>query len=494
MIQYVFIPKRNDRKNVHSKPCYSGRYKLDTMLKPVTVQLHTTDKRIAQEKLQAIVDDLQREEAGIVMPRAIRDAAVRPLREHLETFTADLQARGRSKKYVENVKNWITRLLNACGWEMAKDVTPHSFIAWRSGRSAASKTLNEHLNAINALLNWMQRTGLLLANPLLSVGKVETRGREKRIRRALTDDEVQRLLNVSPRRRVVYLTALLTGLRRAELKALRWGDVHLDAPRPFLSVRASTTKNHKAATLFLRDDLAHALRAQRPPEVSDAMRVFRKGVPRMRTYRADLVAAGIAYEDSQGRRADFHALRHTLATNLSRSGVAPRVAMELMRHSDMRLTAKTYTDAALLPIADALDKLPRYQVVQEELQATGTDGRVALKIDAQIDAQLGVRSGPVQSQPVAGADQAQGAQTLEFTGDSQQKSPVVASCQQAKTDDKSGRGRIRTYVGMKPTGLQPVPFGRSGTRPWLDPYLTLCRRICQRGFGVALVWSLWGGR
>lgn len=31
----------------------------------------------------------------------------------------------------------------------------------------------------------------------------------------------------------------------------------------------------------------------------------------------------------------------------------------------------------------------------------------------------------------------------------------------------NGRGRIRTCVGVKPTGLQPVPFGRSGTRPVL---------------------------
>ena len=29
-----------------------------------------------------------------------------------------------------------------------------------------------------------------------------------------------------------------------------------------------------------------------------------------------------------------------------------------MRHSDMRLTAKTYTDAGLLPVADAVLKLP----------------------------------------------------------------------------------------------------------------------------------------
>ena len=32
--------------------------------------------------------------------------------------------------------------------------------------------------------------------------------------------------------------------------------------------------------------------------------------------------------------------------------------MEIMRHSDMRLTSKTYTDAGLLPVADAVLELP----------------------------------------------------------------------------------------------------------------------------------------
>ena len=38
-------------------------------------------------------------------------------------------------------------------------------------------------------------------------------------------------------------------------------------------------------------------------------------------FRKDLAAAGISYLDAQGKRADFHALRHTLATNLARCGV-----------------------------------------------------------------------------------------------------------------------------------------------------------------------------
>jgi hypothetical protein len=36
----------------------------------------------------------------------------------------------------------------------------------------------------------------------------------------------------------------------------------------------------------------------------------------------------------------------------------PRVAMELMRHSDLRLTMKVYTDATCLPTTAAIDSLP----------------------------------------------------------------------------------------------------------------------------------------
>ena len=34
--------------------------------------------------------------------------------------------------------------------------------------------------------------------------------------------------------------------------------------------------------------------------------------------------------------------------------------MELMRHSDLRLTMKTYLDTSLLPIAAAVNALPSY--------------------------------------------------------------------------------------------------------------------------------------
>jgi integrase len=326
-----------------------------------------------------MVLEKEQEAQGIIAPRPLREAAQRPLVEHLRDFKADLKARGRSPMYVYNVTHSAAILMEACSWRLPRDVTPESFTAWRARqRDKAAKTLNEYLNSLCALLNWMHAQGRLLANPLACVGRVDTAGKQVRRRRALTDDEKARLLAAAGARKPVYLAALLTGLRRSELEALQWGDVHLDAPRPFLNVRASTTKNGKAAIQFLRDDLAAELRTLKPAGACEGLPVFADGVPSMPDFRADLAAAGIPETDGQGRRVDFHALRHTLCTDLQRSGVQPTVAMQVMRHSDLRLTSVVYTDATCLPTADAIDRLPRFDRQEPaEAVATGTDGTAA---------------------------------------------------------------------------------------------------------------------
>jgi hypothetical protein len=98
--------------------------------------------------------------------------------------------------------------------------------------------------------------------------------------------------------------------------------------------------------------------------------------------RIDLQAANIPYRDEEGRVADFHALRHSYITHLERSGVSPKLAQELARHSDIRLTMNVYTHARLHDLAGAVEGLPALlpAVPSREpnaLPATGTDGRVS---------------------------------------------------------------------------------------------------------------------
>jgi len=84
-----------------------------------------------------------------------------------------------------------------------------------------------------------------------------------------------------------------------------------------------------------------------------------------------------------GRKAVFHSFRHTFGTNLARGGVASRVAMALMRHSDRRLTDKIYTDENLLGTWAAFDSLPNYreqasQIASQILGATGQNVALAV--------------------------------------------------------------------------------------------------------------------
>jgi hypothetical protein len=47
-----------------------------------------------------------------------------------------------------------------------RDITADGFVTWRSVQPYAAKTLNDYLNAISALMNWLERMGRLVKNPL----------------------------------------------------------------------------------------------------------------------------------------------------------------------------------------------------------------------------------------------------------------------------------------------------------------------------------------
>jgi len=86
--------------------------------------------------------------------------------------------------------------------------------------------------------------------------------------------------------------------------------------------------------------------------------------------------SGASRSGSAGH-ADFHALRYTWNTFLQRNGIPQRFAMKLLRHSDIKLTSKVYTDETQLPIYDALKTLPRLMggCTQIRAQISGAEGQ-----------------------------------------------------------------------------------------------------------------------
>jgi integrase len=374
--------------NILYKPKGSRIWRWRFRLRPADkkiedVSLGTPDNQGAEAARAALLREKLQERAGFIPRKPMRDAAQRPLSEHLRDFLGDMRRRGKSQKYLANLEFRVGRLIAECCWRTSGAVSADSFQTWMRGHpELKDKTANDYLEAARCFFNWLVKLGRAGTNPLLAVEKAKTKGGKAAEVRAFSDDEMVRLLPVADERKTIYLMAAHTGLRRGELAALKWGDVHLDAVTPFVGVRASTTKNGKAAEMRLLPELVAALAELKTNEARDDEAIF-KNIPRIERFYRDLEKAGIRLKDGQGRKALFHSLRHTFGTNLARGGVASRVAMALMRHSDRRLTDKIYTDENLLGTWAAFDHLPNYaeqasQIASQELVAAGQN--VALPV------------------------------------------------------------------------------------------------------------------
>jgi integrase len=164
----------------------------------------------------------------------------------------------------------------------------------------------------------------------------------------------------------LYTVALALGLRQGEALGLRWSDVELDAG--VLNVRHALLRiggrreltEPKTAlsrrTIPLPPLAVAALRSHRIRQLEERLLagdrwhdesfVFTTtvGTPLdgptvTKRFQASLAAAGLP-------RQRFHDLRHGCASLLLGQGVAPRVVMELLGHSDVRLTQNVYMHVA----------------------------------------------------------------------------------------------------------------------------------------------------
>lgn len=368
MIRNVFKRKRKrDGRNITDR-CYSARYQVAGMAKPRTIALGVTDKRVAEQRLAALVKQAEHEQAGLTLPAQQVAAAQRPILEHLGDYLADLKARGKDDQYRSDQGSRVRRLVAECGWTTPKTITAESFTTWRAAsprqlradRPLSAKTLNDYLAAIKSLMAWLVASGLIERNPLAGVKRVETSGRETFTRRALSIVEAGKLLAVAGDRSVLYLAALLTAYRRDTLYRLTWANVNLDGNPPTFRPAASTIKNREQHPQPIRDDLAAALGQLRRSHVKPTDRVFLGLLPRwgVAFLEADLTRAGVSIETTDGK-IDFHALRHTAATWAAAVGQSSATVKAFTGHkTDSQL--KRYTHDQHLPVQALTAAIPRF--------------------------------------------------------------------------------------------------------------------------------------
>jgi integrase len=415
MIAYIYRPKRQRNGKQVFNRIWRARLKLNGDAKARDISLNCADKQTAEQKLRDSIRDYERTAVGLLAPAAQRETFENPMERLVDGYVADLKALGRSTDHVRHVDTRLRRLMRECKWQNLREATADSFLRWRTEQKKSPKTINEYQAALSALFSWLRKQNRVAANPFELVTKVDARGKESFHRRALNDEEARRLL--AGHRKLLYLLALHTGLRRGEINALRWGDLHLDAANPFYVVPVAKSKSRKEQPRPLHPELVVELQTIKAAgRLTPETMVFPERVPAMKVIRTDFKAARIPLIDERGYRVDFHALRMTYITRLQRAGVSPREAMELARHSDMRLTMKTYTDAAQLPLAATVRGLPSFN-------------------DSQIDSQILVADRPAVSPAVIGLKSIKVGKAIENIDESHGLTPIVAICH---SEQKSG--------------------------------------------------------
>ena len=256
--------------------------------------------------------------------------------------------------------------------------------------------------------NWLVKDRRSPENPFAHLSRLNARVDVRHERRALSNDELSRLVSTVEKcqeayrdldrttRAMLYRLATMTGLRAAELASLTPASFDLAADKPTVTLEAGYSKHRREDVLPLHPDLVVRLRqwfsereraldghsvilslnraADVKPEClfpgTWATRAFQM-------LRNDLDTAGIAYVTDDGV-ADFHSLRHTFISNLVAGGMHPKLAQQLARHSTIALTMDRYSHVGLLDMNATLQSLPVTTAPESQtMRATGTTDQSA---------------------------------------------------------------------------------------------------------------------
>jgi integrase len=388
----VTDPKTGEKIKTKSKKWW-GRYRDENGVErrvPLAV-----DKAAAQAMLNDLVKKVERRIAGLV--DRFDEHRKRPIGDHLADFERHLKSKGISAEQIKLVASRSRRIVEGCNAAFIGDISAsrvQAYLADLREKGKSVQTSNHYLRAIKQFTRWLVKDRRASDDPLAHVAMLNVSVDRRHDRRPFSDVELATVLKAAnegpavrrmsgPDRAMLYVVAVYTGLRASELASLTPESFNLDADPATVTVLAAYSKHRREDVLPLHPSLVALLRpwlASKPAGQPVWPGNWAKGKEAGAMLKFDLEAAGIPYVDESGRYADFHALRHTFITNMVKSGISPKAAQSLARHSTIDLTMNVYTSLTVHDQASALASLPAVPTFDRPesgagaLRATGTDG------------------------------------------------------------------------------------------------------------------------
>jgi integrase len=273
------------------------------------------------------------------------------------------------ERYVEIVRKNLNPLLGAVVLTKLRSMQISAAYAKalsggrRDGRGGLSPSTVRYLHVIlKASMGQAVRWQMLARNPVDAVDppKIE-RSAMNTYDLAQTADLID--ATRATRMTITIMLAVLCGLRRGEIAALRWRNINLGAGQLAVTESAEQTragvrykqpKSGRGRTVALSARVVNELRSHR---VQQAEELLKLGIP---LGEDTFVVAQVDGRPLQPRsitrqwlsllsknkalpRIRFHDLRHAHATHMLSSGVHPKIASERLGHSKVGITMDLYS-------------------------------------------------------------------------------------------------------------------------------------------------------
>lgn len=325
-------------------------------------------RRLGPVRASGTREGLTKAQAEARLRRAMAETTLPPSTDRMTVEEAagrllsHLEAMGRKPSTLRSYRSKLAAQIKprigdkALGRLQGKDVEAFRDSCIRDGLSP--KYTANALGFLHSVLEFSVRHGWATTNPCRYVDIPKALEAETAIR-FLDGSEVEALLRAVPDgpygrvQCVLYLAAVMTGMRQGELLALRWQDVDWTARRirinrNYVRGQYGTPKSRRGRSVPLADRLGGELdRLYRASAYqSDDDLAFgnphtgrpMNGHTLTRTFQTALESGGV-------RKVRFHDLRHTFGTRMAAAGVPMRTLQEWMGHRDFKTTL-IYADYA----------------------------------------------------------------------------------------------------------------------------------------------------
>lgn len=308
------------------------------------------DEKQARKIETQFMYKIQQQQNGVIPKDMVKFSLYKLFQIYLEYALNNKKSYSQDRCRVEIMKQYF----KSKGKNYIQEIKPKDIedfkIYFLNEKQLSKTTVNRYLEILSKIFNIAKDNEWIIKNPIKGSMKFPVKNYTIRY---LSSEEEDRMFKACPDYfKPILITALNTGLRKTNIRLLKWNNINLD----YRLIELTENKGNKHIKLYINDELLELFNKMN----KDGDYVFIN--PSTKRIYSDSSMKLIWHEIQKKAHLEdfrFHDLRHTVGTRLAEKGIPVPVIREVLAHSDVRTTMR-YVHAVPKQIQSAMNVLNSY--------------------------------------------------------------------------------------------------------------------------------------